>query len=197
MKSANAGPSTPSRSTQHSATLAECAAIDGADVGGADGVFAAVAPDQRRLLQRWARSRTTPHRVVVRSRVVLLALEGQSSRRVASRCGTSAATVRLWVTRVADQGVACLWHDASGRGRKPTIAPAVVAEIAALARRPDTPEGAAVNSLRAVARRFGVSPTTVRRIWQTAAAARVAAGGSGEAQEEGGARPRRRSRPVI
>jgi transposase len=143
-----------------------------------------VSPEHWRLLQRWARSGTTPHRVVLRSRIVLLALDGWSPRQIAGRCGASVGTVRLWITRAAHQGVWCIWHDAPGRGRKRTIAPAVVAEIASFAPRADPSADRRANGLRAVARRFGVSATTVRRIWHAASTASVTGGGTAEADEQ-------------
>lgn len=184
MKSAKSEPSSSNRSPQSTPSPAHCAAIGCASDRRLTGAIV-VSPDQRRLLQRWSRSGTTPHRVVLRSRVVLLALDGWSPPQVAIRCGTSASTVRLWITRVASQGVACIWRDAPGRGRKRTIAPAVVAEIAARARRVGTPTDCPENSLRAVARRFGVSATTVRRIGQAASAACVPARGGPETDGRG------------
>jgi transposase len=72
----------------------------------------------RRMLEHWIRSPTTPQRVVQRSRIVLLALLGLPIREVAFRCGVTSATVRLWTTRVTRDGLTTLLRDAPGRGRR-------------------------------------------------------------------------------
>lgn len=106
-----------------------------------------------------------PVRTAFRSRLVLAVLEGQSVAAVASSLGTRPATVRVWLRRVAADGIDVVWRDAPGRGRKPSIDRGVVAAVLAL--RADRGTGPDT-SLRAVARRFGISASTVRRIWQRA-----------------------------
>jgi DNA-directed RNA polymerase specialized sigma24 family protein len=74
--------------------------------------------DDRRLLERWIRARTTPQRVVLRSRIVLTVAEGISSREAARRLGVSRHTVDLWRARFLEGGCAALARDKAGRGRK-------------------------------------------------------------------------------
>jgi transposase len=75
----------------------------------------------RARLARWSRSGTTPQRVVRRSQIVLLALDGFSPEEIATRLGVSVPTVRLWMTRFERGGPDALLHDAPGRGRRASI----------------------------------------------------------------------------
>jgi DNA-binding CsgD family transcriptional regulator len=72
----------------------------------------------RETLERWIRGRTTPQRLVMRSRVVLLLAEGISGRVAAERLGISRHTVDLWRRRYLQGGCDALIRDRAGRGRK-------------------------------------------------------------------------------
>jgi len=74
--------------------------------------------EDRATLQRWVRARTTPQRVVLRSRVVLLLADGLSARAVARRLEVSRHTVDLWRRRYLAESCDSLTHDRPGRGRK-------------------------------------------------------------------------------
>jgi transposase len=124
---------------------------------------AAGGDDIRRLLQRWVRSGTTPHRVVRRSTIVLLALEGLSSRAIARELGVSQRTVLRWRRRFERAGCEALWRDAPGRGRKPTVSPEV--RLAVWTARASMPKA----TMRELARLFGISLATVHRILMRAA----------------------------
>jgi hypothetical protein len=78
----------------------------------------ALATDDRRTLERWARGRTTPQRLVLRSRIVLLLGAGISAREAARRLGVARHTVALWWSRFAEGGCVALTRDKPGRGRK-------------------------------------------------------------------------------
>ena len=111
--------------------------------------------EHRATLERWVRGRTTPQRLVLRSRIVLLAATGLSQASIAERLGTTRQTVRLWCRRFTPGGPAALQSDAPGRGRKPGVSVAAVAKAL-------TDTGAAL-SVRQLAQRFGVSPSAVQR----------------------------------
>lgn len=74
--------------------------------------------EARHQLQRLARSHSIAHRVVRRSRIVLLAADGKSSVEIAASLGVSRPTVRLWCRRFLEGGVEALLSDRPGRGRK-------------------------------------------------------------------------------
>ena len=76
----------------------------------------------------------------------------------------SVSTVRSWRARFASDGVAKLGKVADGRGRKPVLSQAKIEEIVELTRN-SKPEGETHWSVRTMARKVGVSPSTVQRIW--------------------------------
>jgi transposase len=121
----------------------------------------------RRQLERWVRGRTTPQRLALRSRIVLLAASGLSLRRIAAAAQTSVRTVVLWRRRFVEQGLCSLQTDAPGRGRKPSIARETHEAIAA--ERTSSAAGEGVSSVRATAAKFGVGRSSVQRIWSTSA----------------------------
>jgi transposase len=73
----------------------------------------------RDILERWVRGRTTPQRLVLRSRIVLLLGLGFSGREVAKKLGIARHTVDLWRKRYIEGGCDALTRDRKGRGRKP------------------------------------------------------------------------------
>jgi transposase len=77
-----------------------------------------LSPSERQNLERWLRAPTSPQRVVVRSRIVLLLADGHSGRQVAALLGISRHTVDLWRRRFHVGGSALLLRDRPGRGRK-------------------------------------------------------------------------------
>ena len=116
-----------------------------------------LAPDERTQLLRWARSRTQPSRLVLRSRMVLLAADGTGPTGVAATLGVTPATVRLWCRRFREGGIASLLRDAPGRGRKPALS---------LAERETLREASTQRStvsVRQLARELGVSAATISR----------------------------------
>ena len=79
----------------------------------------AIRVGERTVLERWSRSRTTPHRLVMRSRIILALADGKSGRETAALMGISRHTVDLWRTRFRTGGCPSLVNDQPGRGRKP------------------------------------------------------------------------------
>jgi FixJ family two-component response regulator len=77
--------------------------------------------DERRQLERWSRGRSTPARLVLRARIVLLAANGAMNKNIASDLNTSRKTVSLWRTRFAEQRLAGIERDAPRPGRQPAF----------------------------------------------------------------------------
>ena len=75
--------------------------------------------EERRALERGARSRTAPARQVERAKVVLAAASGEGIGAIAERFHLSLGTVYLWWHRFAAQGLAGLQDKPRG-GRPPT-----------------------------------------------------------------------------
>ncbi len=116
------------------------------------------------MLEKLIRSRTAPHRDVQRARVLLMAGDGFASTRIASEVGVSAATVVSWRERFSEEGLKNFSAVRSGRGRKPSLPAETVQEIVRLTLH-ETPPGETHWSCRTMAKRAGVSSSTVQRIW--------------------------------
>ena len=121
--------------------------------------------EAKRTLEKWVSARTSPQRIIMRSRIVLLAAQGLANRRIAQAVRTSRPTVVLWRQRFTAGGVAALLEDAPGRGRPPSISRAKVTRIVE-ATTQTTPRGATQWSTRTMAKAQGVSHATVQRIWE-------------------------------
>ena len=118
----------------------------------------------REILSRLAASQTAPHRQVMRARVLLSAGEGVANSRIAEEVGVSVSTVRSWRARFVSDGVAKLGKVADGRGPQAGARQAKIDEIVELTRN-SKPEGETHWSVRTMAKKVGVSPATVQRIW--------------------------------
>ena len=119
---------------------------------------------QREVLIRIARSSTTAHREVMRAQVLLDAADGVANAEIARRHRVSIPTVRAWRAAFTSDGLTGWGIVKKGRGRKPVISEATIAEIVELTTN-TTPPGATHWSCRTMAKRVGVSPATVQRVW--------------------------------
>jgi transposase len=126
-----------------------------------------LAVSQREVLLRLARSRTAEHRDVQRARALLLAADGLANTKIAGEVGVSATTVTNWRGRFVTEGMGLFGPVASGRGRKPSIAPEKVAAIVHATLHEKPPAGQTHWSCRSMAKAQGVSPATVQRIWSS------------------------------
>ena len=120
--------------------------------------------EQRTALDSWTRSRTLQHRRGQRARIIMMAAEGIPNAVIAAQLNCTRMTVLKWRARFEHAGLAGL-EEAEGRGRPAVILQATTERIvAATLRRP--PHGVTHWSARLLAQRFGVSHTTVQRIWK-------------------------------
>jgi transposase len=119
-------------------------------------------PD-RGVLEAAVRAATSEQRAVTRARIVLRSAEGTPIERVAAELGVAIMTVKLWRRRYAAAGLAGL-ADAPRPGHPPTYTREDRDRLVALTMGPP-PEGTTHWSVRAMARRTGMSPSTVHRIW--------------------------------
>jgi transposase len=121
---------------------------------------------ERRVLQALARAGTTEQRTAMRARVVLAAAEGVANERIAADLGVHKMTVLLWRGRFERDRLAGL-HDAPRPGREPVYGRAARDRVIALTLEPP-PDGVTHWSTRRLARKVGMSETTVWRIWRSA-----------------------------
>ena len=112
------------------------------------------------------RSTRTPAGLVQRARLILALAEGATYAELTARWGVAATSISRWKQRFATRGIAGL-QDAPRSGRPDRLAPAVEARILALTQQPP-PAPVTHWSVRRMARRVGVSPATVQRVWARA-----------------------------
>jgi transposase len=121
--------------------------------------------DVRRRLGQHARGRSTPVRVALRSRIVLLAGEGLQNEQIAAEMGIAPRTVARWRDRFLKLGIAGLLKDAARPGRKPSIPASVVAQVIEKTTQ-SSPASATHWSRSKMSREVGISDSTVGRIWR-------------------------------
>lgn len=119
---------------------------------------------QRAVLDKLARSTSSPHREVVRASVLLAAADGVANTVNAEVHAVTAVSVRAWRKAFERDGLTGWGKVAPGRGRKPSISAETVAEIVRLTMT-SRPDGHTHWSSRTMAKRAGVSSATVQRIW--------------------------------
>ena len=123
-----------------------------------------VTDDERAVLERWSRRPKSPHSIAQRARIVLLASEGLSNNAVADKVGVNQATVVKWRKRFLARRLDGL-VDEPRPGAPRTIGDAEV-EAVIVRTLEDKPTDATHWSTRDLAKRVGMSPSSVGRIWQ-------------------------------
>jgi transposase len=121
--------------------------------------------DEQRTLEGWARRRSTAQGLALRARIVLACAEGRSNTAVAARLGVSRTTVKQWRARFLARRLDGL-GDEPRPGVPRTITDAQVEEVIVRTLE-ETPPGSTHWSKRELARRVGISPTSVHRIWRS------------------------------
>jgi transposase len=76
--------------------------------------------DETKFLS-WSRGRSSPYRLVLRSKIVLLASEGSQNKQIAEKLSTHEHTVTKWRNRFAELGMAGIVRDAPRLGRRPKL----------------------------------------------------------------------------
>jgi transposase len=119
----------------------------------------------REVLQRWARGRSTPARLVLRAGIVLAAANGKDNKTIAAELGTDRLLVGKWRKRFAKDGLAGIEKDAPRGGRKPAARDAISAKIIEWTTR-RKPSNATHWSVRTLAKELGTNRSMVNRVWQ-------------------------------
>lgn len=120
---------------------------------------------ERTILERWARGRRRPPRLVRRARIVLAAAAGQPTAAIARTLKTDRNCVKRWCARFARDRLAGLQREAARSGRPPAIAADLLQAIVTQTTT-TTPAGRPCWTTRTLARAVQVSPQTVHRVWQ-------------------------------
>ena len=119
----------------------------------------------RRKLEQQSRGRSTAARVVLRSRIVLLASDGLQNKQIARKLQIAPRMVTLWRGRFLETGIEGLLKDAPRPGRTPSIGSAVTAALIAKTTQ-STPANATQWSTRTMAKEMSLSKASVSRIWR-------------------------------
>jgi len=120
---------------------------------------------ERATLEGIARSGRSQVRAAERARMILLAASGHNNEEIAATVGAGVHSVGKWRRRFGEKRLDGL-VELPGRGRKPDYDAERVKQIVDTTVR-TTPEGETHWSTRTLARRQGVSHSTIRRIWNT------------------------------
>jgi transposase len=119
---------------------------------------------ERDTLDDWARSRSLPHRQVIRAQIVSMAANGVASQEIGRKLSLSRPTVQLWRQRFLALRVSGLEKDAPRPGRNPRIPPEKIKAVVE-ATLHTTPRNATHWSTRSMAETQGLSEASIRRIW--------------------------------
>src|SRR5437667_1758759 len=119
---------------------------------------------ERRTLENWVKRRSTAQGLALRARIVLACAQGDSNLAVAARLGVNRKTVTRWRARFLRERLDGLTDDPRP-GVPRTITDAQVEEVVVRTLE-EVPEGATHWSKRELARRAGISPSSVLRIWR-------------------------------
>jgi transposase len=121
--------------------------------------------EERTILERWSRGRSTPARLVLRAKIVLLAAEGKRNQKIAPRLKTALKTVSLWRRRFAERRVAGIEKDAPRGGRKPKVRERM-ARLIVQKTTQERPANATHWSTRTLAKELKTSASMVQRVWK-------------------------------
>lgn len=119
---------------------------------------------ERRVLESFTRRHKTAQQLALRARIVLLCADGLSNMAVAQKLDTNRETVGRWRKRFVERRLDGL-HDEPRPGAPRTISDEKVDEVVRLTLE-ETPAEATHWSVRLMAKRVGVPPATVQRIWR-------------------------------
>src|SRR5713101_3171937 len=122
-----------------------------------------LADEERLQLSAVAKSRSLPHGLVMRARLVLLAAEGMANKAIAAKLDLSQQSVSMWRQRFLKQGLHGL-HDELRPGRPRSVSDEKVAHLVrkTLA---SQPKDGTHWTVRSMAKHARLSGPTVHRIW--------------------------------
>jgi transposase len=121
--------------------------------------------EDRKTLERWARGRSTPARLVLRAKIVLEAAAGQTNTVIARKVGTGRLLVGKWRNRFAQKGLSGIEKDAPRGGRPALARKRITARIIEWTTQ-RKPRNATHWSCRTLAKELGTSKAMVNRVWR-------------------------------
>ena len=121
--------------------------------------------EDRRKLERQSRGRSLAVRVVLRSRIILLAAAGLQNKQIAEKLKVAPRMATLWRNRFNKLGIKGLPKDAPRPGHPPSITAELNAALIDKTTQ-STPVNATHWSTRTMATEMGISKASVSRIWR-------------------------------
>jgi transposase len=121
--------------------------------------------DERRTLENWVKRRSTAQGLAQRARIVLACADGGSNVAVAARLRVERRTVARWRGRFLEKRVDGL-TDEPRPGVPRSITDAQVEDVVVRTLE-QVPEGSTHWSKRELARKVGISATSVQQIWRS------------------------------
>ena len=121
--------------------------------------------EERSVLTKWSRGRSTPARLVLRAKIVLASAEGRESKDIAAELGCTRRTVGTWRNRFVADRLVGIQKDAPRGGRAATKRASLEAEIIRKTTQ-ETPPNATQWSTRSLGKALGCSDSMVQRVWK-------------------------------
>ena len=124
--------------------------------------------DERQALEGLLSGEFTPRRLLLRTKIVLLAARGKSNQQIAARLNTDPHTVGRWRNRF------CIDRLEGLKRKPPTINGSHISRHEEIARQilekttMDSPANGSRWTIRTLAAELGISRSTVHRVWQAA-----------------------------
>lgn len=119
---------------------------------------------QRAKLEKIRQGRSSSVRAKERAAMVLMAADGLENQEIARRLGQDKMKVGRWRRRYAEGGLPAILKDKSRPGRIPALSKAIKSRIVKLTLN-EKPPGATHWSRTTMAKKAGVSPSSVGRVW--------------------------------
>ena len=123
-----------------------------------------VSDSEREVLERWTRRQKSANALATRARIVLKSSQGQSNKEIAAQLSLSQPTVGKWRARYVARGLDGLL-DEPRPGAPRTVSDKDVDRVVTITLE-TAPEDATHWSTRALAKRTGLSQSTISRIWR-------------------------------
>lgn len=124
-----------------------------------------LSPEEKSILETWARGRSLPSRLVQRAQIILRSAAGMFNQTIARELQISRPTVQLWRQRFLALRLPGLEKDAPRPGRIPKISQRKINAVVE-ATLHTKPPNATHWSTRTMAKAQKLSEATVRRIWK-------------------------------
>ena len=124
-----------------------------------------ITEEESKVLKKWSRGRQTPVRLMIRSKLILLAAKEKTNQEIALELKISRKMVGLWRIRFSEKGLRGLEKDAPRGGRKP-IKREKYAKVIIKKTTQEKPKNATHWSVRSLAKEMGISPSMVHRVWK-------------------------------